>query len=57
MKPEINLHLEDIPQAKLRQCEALYPKCAVMHVPPEIWSNTCVRQGSGSEHLPGQKLI
>ncbi len=35
-----------ISTAKLRQCEALWHGKEVVHVPPDVWSAKCIRQGS-----------
>lgn len=48
----IQLNLDSIPQAKLRQCESLHANNSIMHVLPETWSRNCVRQGSWFRSSP-----
>jgi len=40
------LKIDKISTARERQCEALSPNIKIMHVPPEVWSKSCYRQGS-----------
>jgi hypothetical protein len=40
------LDKNDIPKAQIRQCESLNSTTTIMHVPPEVWSANCKRQGS-----------
>jgi len=40
------LKIDRIPTARERQCEALSPNIKIMHIPPEVWSKSCYRQGS-----------